>query len=133
MSGDLTSELQAALYTKLTGDTTLMALISGVYDRVPEGATFPYVSIGEIDSQDDSTFSLDAQSVTMTIHTWSRQRGKKQTQQIMARIHDLLHRGSMAISGGYFAGSVHKFSTVLDDPDGLTYHGVARYQSRVSE
>lgn len=133
MAGDYSSQFQSALYAKLSGDATLMGMVSAIYDHVPETAIFPYISMGEIDARDSSTFGKDGQIMTATLHIWSRQRGRKEAQQIMARIHDLLHKGTLNVSGAEFAGSYYDFSAVILDGDGLTYHGIARYRAIVTE
>ena len=133
MAGDLSQPMQAALYAKLIGDSALMSMIQGVYDHVSEGANFPYITMGETESRDSSTFGKNGQAFSLTLHVWSRSRGRKEAQQIMTRIHDLLHKGAMTVAGGEFAGSIYDFGTVLLDPDGLTYHGVARYRAVVME
>lgn len=124
---DLSQPIQAAIYGKLTGNSTLMALITGVYDFVNADATFPYLTIGNLDATDASTFSKDAQSITLHIHAWSRVRGKKEAQLILSAVHDVLHKGALTVSGGQVAGMKHEYSTVFIDTDGLTHHGVARY------
>jgi hypothetical protein len=52
--------LQEALYTRLNDDSTLGALITGVYDGVPADTTLPTVVIGEGTTIDDATKTLDA-------------------------------------------------------------------------
>ena len=40
--------LQQAVYARLTGHAPLMALVTGVFDEVPENQPHPYVSLGSI-------------------------------------------------------------------------------------
>ena len=47
MSVDSSWELQKAIYGALTGDSALMAMITGVHDHVPQDTAYPYVTIGE--------------------------------------------------------------------------------------
>ena len=51
MTGDPSWAVQQAIFDALTGAAALAALLgdgaAGVYDDVPENATFPYVTIGE--------------------------------------------------------------------------------------
>ena len=62
-------------------------MVSGVFDHVPEGQAFPYVTIGESTAADFSTKTEAGQEHTITIHAWSRERGRKETKQILARIY----------------------------------------------
>ncbi|WPM82077.1 DUF3168 domain-containing protein [Brucella pseudintermedia] len=55
-----TYELQGAIVQRLKNDPALSAMIGGrVYDTVPEGAEFPYVSFGSFDELSD-----DAECIT---------------------------------------------------------------------
>jgi hypothetical protein len=91
--------LQQAIYQTLAGDTTLMALISGVFDRPPEGTAFPYVTIGESAGSDWSTKTTTGMSHNVSLHIWSREGGRKQAATIMERLHTLLHQASFSVTG----------------------------------
>ena len=123
--------LQQALYTTLTGDTTLMALIDAVHDQVPEEAAYPYVSLGDDTAVDWGTKSTQGQEVTITLHGWSRARGRREVKQIMARVYTLLHEQTLTIAGFTNVLTRFEFSDTFRDPDGLTQHGVQRYRMLV--
>ena len=74
--------LQQAIYTALTGDSTLMAMITGVHDHVPQETAFPYVTIGESTARDWRTVGRKGAEATLILHAWSRSRGRKQAKQI---------------------------------------------------
>lgn len=125
---DASWPLQQAVFSALSGDATLSAMVSGVFDHVPEGQAFPYVTIGESSAADFSTKTEAGQEHTMTIHAWSRERGRKETKQILARIYDLLHDQALSVAG--FTNVLTRYvsaETVLEE-DGLTHHGRARYR-----
>lgn len=123
MSGLSLKPVQQAVYNALTGDTTLMGLVSGVYDRVQQNTAYPYVTLGEAEQRVFDTATTQGSEIETTLHVWSREGGRKQALTILERLHTLLHNGSLTISGhalvtmrGQTAGV-----TLLDD--GLTYHG----------
>ncbi len=124
--------VQAGLYTKLTSDGTLMGLIQGVFDAVPNDQAYPYVTLGEIEADEWSTFARLGQSMVVTLHTWSQGKGKKDAQVIQSRIDTLLHRGTITVSGFTFVSCIREFETVLQDPErGETWHGVQRFRVHV--
>jgi hypothetical protein len=57
--------LEEALYAKLTGDTTLMALVTAVYTGIaPEKqAAYPFVLIQLVSGNDDYTFTRRVSTV----------------------------------------------------------------------
>lgn len=124
--------LQAGLYSLLTGDATLMAMIGGVFDAVPDNQPCPYVTIGEVESADWSTFGKSGESFVLTLHVWSESKGKKEAQTIQNRLDTLVHRGTISVSGFTFVSAIREMATVMQDPDGVTWHGVQRFRIHVS-
>lgn len=125
---DAAFAVQTAVYDRLTGDATLMAVAAAVHDQVPENATFPYLTIGEDTAVDFGTKSEPGQELTLTLHAWSRAHGRKQVKDILARVHALLHEQPLTVAG--FTHVLTRFlsTETFRDPDGLTQHGVARYR-----
>lgn len=126
-------QLQVAVYTALTADATLMALITGVFDFVPDGKAFPFVTIGEAEFQDRGSHNTDGWTTVMTVNTWSRARGRKGAYDIMTEIDRILHNGSLTISGSRAIVLLRDTATVLVDPDAVTYHGVQRFKLLLAE
>jgi Protein of unknown function (DUF3168) len=123
-----TSNLRNAIYTRLTSDATLMALVTGVYDDVPEITSYPYVVLGDDSDINYGTKTLDGVQYVINIHAWSRYRGVKEATEILERIYYLLHEYAIVVTG---ASAVHirqEFNTVLTDDDGITRHGIIRFR-----
>ncbi len=133
MSADSSWELQQAIYTALTGDSTLMAMIQGVHDHVPQGAAFPYVTIGEASAIAWSAAGVEGMDVTLVMHVWTRSRGRKQAKQTMAEIYRILHNADLTVPGHALIWLRFEFSQTLLDADGATYHGIARYNALTNE
>lgn len=122
-------QLQEALYSKLTGDTQLMAKVSGVFGFVEQDYNnFPYVTIG-----DDSTVANDTDdclgySSTVSIHVWSRFDGQDEVKEIQGLIYAALHRQSLSFDDYYLVECVFSDSpAIIRDPDGVTWHGVSTF------
>ncbi|MHA1523454.1 MAG: DUF3168 domain-containing protein [Alphaproteobacteria bacterium] len=130
MSAVASWEVQSALYQLLSTDTALTTLLGGVriYDDVPPGADFPFVAIGENLSRDWSTGSDAGDEHALTIHTWSRQAGRKQTHDLIAAIRVALEANALSLSQNRVVNLGFEFSQARLDGDGETYHGVIRYR-----
>lgn len=128
---DHSFELQKSIYAKLNTDSTITTTYSAtVHDHVSSGTAFPYVVIGEETNTDDSSSKdIDFNEFTLTIHTFSRNRGRKEAKQIMARIYTLLHKASLTVTGATHVNTRFEYSDVVREQDGLTYHGVQRFRT----
>lgn len=129
MTGYASWELQKALYDALTGDSSLMALITGIYDHVEQETAFPYVTIGESSISAFDTKDTDGMEHILTINTWSRKRGRKEIKQIHAEIYRILQNENIPISNQVIILMQFDFEEIYLDSDGLTYHGVLRFRS----
>ena len=128
---DHSFELQKTIYAKLNTDSTIKTTYSAtVHDHVSSGTAFPYVVIGEETLIDDSSSKdIDFNEFTLTIHTFSRNRGRKEAKQIMARIYTLLHKASLTVTGANHINTRFEYSDVVREQDGLTYHGIQRFRT----
>jgi len=128
---DHSFELQKTIFTTLNGDSTITSTFSAtVHDHVPQGTSFPYIVIGEETMTDESSAkTLDFNNFTLTIHIFSRNRGRKEAKQIMARIYELLHNQNLSVTGANHINTRFEFSDVIKENDGLTYHGVQRFRT----
>jgi len=119
--------VQTAVFGALTGRAELIALVD-VYDSVPQDAAFPYVTIGEDNHNEWDTDTTIGSDCSITIHTWSRARGRKETKQIQAEIYAALHRAELTHTGYKFDSCDWESSQSFTDADGLTRHGVQTFR-----
>lgn len=120
--------LQTAIRAVLLGDGDLAALVSGVYDHVPEGAEFPYVVLGrDITSSPDNTHATLGRRTIVPVHVWSTYAGSAEVVEILDRIQTLLDHQALTVPGQRVTSVLHETTQVLDDPDPDIRHGVADF------
>lgn len=122
--------LQKAVVAALLGDTGVAALVAErIHDAPPRNAEFPYVSFGQTSLADWSTGTESGAEHRLTLHVWSRERGKRQCYEIMGAIEAVLHDAPLALDGHALVNLRFEFAEARRDPDGITYHGVMRFRA----
>lgn len=117
---------QKAIYEKLTGNSQLMASVSGIFDRVPQETSFPFITIGDISSNNLPNLNKNGIEQKLNINIWSREAGKKQTSDIMELIYGLLNNGTITVTGQTLVLMEFVSNSVELGDDGWTYHGIMR-------
>tara|TARA_Y100000114_G_C11670710_1_gene283627 strand:+ start:415 stop:816 length:402 start_codon:yes stop_codon:yes gene_type:complete len=125
--------LQERIYSTLNGDSTLGALIQGVFDSVPDGQSLPVVTIGTQSTSDNGTKTLDARDYIFNVDVYSDYRGMKEIKNIQKEIYRLLHESSLSVSGASFVNCRCEFTTDILEDDGVTRHGVMRFRAYVTD
>lgn len=130
---DRTGELQAAIFSTLK---TASPIIAGgrIFDDVPVNidstdTNFPYVVIGETQAIADDTdtsagLSDDGIIGYVTIHTWSRYRGKAELHAVNSQVRSALHGVNLPVTGRESAWCWIDSTMAMDDPDGVSRHGI---------
>jgi hypothetical protein len=120
-----TQPVQAAIYAALVA----AHVVDG--DRIVDGSesdpariVYPYVQIGEAQTLDDDVVGSAGSDEYLTLHIWSRQRGQKEVKEIAGRIAAAMRALSLAVEGFDSVTVFTRDLRVLEDPDGLTRHGV---------
>jgi hypothetical protein len=123
--------LQQSVFARLSADAPLVALLGAprVFDDVPQATDFPYLTFGQSTVRDWSTGSEDGSEHILTLHVWSRERGKRQAQEIMGAVRTALHDQTLTLSGHRLINLRHEFSEARRDPDGEAIHGIARFRA----
>ena len=99
--------LQAAIHARLAGDTTLIAMIGAgaVFDRRVTGKPMPYLVLSEITTSD---FAPGAEEHEVKIEAWSDADGRKQSQEIAARVRALLDGAGLSLTGFSLVNLLHR-------------------------
>ncbi len=129
---DPTDAIQAGIFDLLDGDATLGALVSGVYDGVPEDVELDYVVIGEMSSIPGGTHDGEGRETGATVHTWTRAESFAPGNAIGARVVALLwhrHAALDAVVTGHKVWRVeHEFAQTMVDPEPGIRHRVDRFR-----
>jgi hypothetical protein len=124
-------EMQKAIYAALVADAALVALLGGerVYDDVPRGAPFPYVTFGPSTTRDWSTGTDTGAEHLITVRAWSKSGGEKEVHLMLEAIRNALHEASLSVTGHPLVSIRHETSDALRGADGETYQGIARFRA----
>jgi hypothetical protein len=130
------ANLRTSIYSRLSGYSALTTLLSSsgaIYEFVPQeladtDAEFPFLFIGDMDASEFDADDRTGARVPITLHAWSRYRGKKECAEILDACYDALHRYTALAVTGYNVIDVQwDGSQIMRDPDGLTYHGIGTF------
>lgn len=124
---------QQAIYSRLTGDATLMALITGVFDKAPEGQAFPYIDIGDGDEAPFRTFgALFGHETFKTVRIWTQDDinsvGFKQALAIYEQVNALLDCYALSVSGQTTVSCQLEDVSQFVDTDGVTRQVAPTYR-----
>jgi len=133
MTNDTIWQLQKAVYDKLSGDATLGALITGVFEYVPEGTNFPYVVIDDMKLKPWSNLSKKGSEINFSIKTYCRERGSKTCLDIMDNVEDLLDEAALTVTNHALIHILLEYSEVEQKKDGLNYVGVSKFKALLEE
>jgi hypothetical protein len=133
-------ELQTAIVAKLTGDTALMAIITGVFDfgAVPdepdEMPAFPYITIGNALELAHDGFSTPGYDTTQQLDIWTNQGGFWQCYQIFNIVQGLLNNKPLTLDTLHHVYTNYARSEPLRDPDDKTIRRLnAQYDTFAQE
>jgi hypothetical protein len=125
-------ELQGEIVKRLKADPAVTALIAGrVYDSVPAGAAFPYVTIGPVDAVEADADCITGLDVAQQIDCWSRAVGFPEVKKIVDAVRASLHDFDLALASNALVYFEHRTTRITRDPDGLTSHGILGFEAAV--
>ncbi|MEN6535648.1 MAG: DUF3168 domain-containing protein [Bryobacteraceae bacterium] len=128
---DPSLELQAAIVAALKGNSP--SIVGGrIYDDVPAGAAFPYVSMGDCQVLPDKSGCIDGVEVYPQIDVWSRAVGYPEVKGITKEVLAVLDDQPLTVGG--FNVVVFEVESVnyLRDPDGLTHHAAITFHGIIT-
>lgn len=123
--------LRQAIYQRLSGDSALIALLGGdhVYDHVPHGARFPYVTFGQGTVYDWGTATEAGEEHLVTLHAWSKARGRKQVLDIVDAVMTAVEALPLSLAGHALINLLAERLEIRFDDDLDGYHGLIRYRA----
>ncbi len=129
---DRTREIHVAIVAALKADSAVAALVSTrIYDRAPEGVTFPCVQVtAEIGSYFDGV-ELAGWEQVMRVDIWSRAGGGiGESYDIAEAISTVLHGTDQTLGAGKFINGrmIDGGQRIDRDADTETIHTMQRYR-----
>ena len=127
-------ELQKALYDRLKADPALSEIIRGrVYDIVPEGAAFPYVSFGPFDELSDDAQCITGFEISIQLDVWSRSVGFPECRQVGDLVRRAVLGAAIELPDNRLVSISHRQTNTMRDPDGLTSHGIVNFVAFIEQ
>lgn len=127
---DPSLDIQGAVVAVLKSVGALPSVVGGrVYDAVPPGATFPYISLGDGQVLPDKADCIDGAEVILQIDVWSRAVGYPEAKAIAKAVVAKLDDQPLSVPGQDVIVFEHESTRYLRDPDGLTRHAVITFRS----
>jgi hypothetical protein len=115
------SDVGYALHVALLA--RLKSLVSvPVWDAVPQGSEYPYVSMNSIMAIDDPYLTLRVSTRYAYLSIWSRAYGQAEVLQIMGEINQI-NETPLALSAGHVASVRVERTQTVRDTDNLTFQG----------
>lgn len=109
--------LQIAVVSKARAHAPLTALVTGVFDEVPEDQPHPYVTLGSITETVDDAHNQRGLEAQVQMDIWSAYDGYKEAADILAALDDALDRQALTVTGFTDVSIAHQQHTELRDPD----------------
>lgn len=124
-------DLQQAVHATLAADTAVLALLGDarIYDDVPRGAAFPYVSLAAFTARDWATGTEPGTEITFTVHAWSRGAGHKGPHLLAEAVRGALHDQALTLADHRLVNLRHESSETRRERDGDTYRVIARFRA----
>jgi len=136
-----TAELQQGIFTRLSGDATLIAALSTawspsvpIFADVPQvdggnAAFFPYVTFGPDTAIPWDTKTTFGGNATVQINVWSRSGNYTQVKNIATMIYTRLHHQPLAIPTASEVLTTCESQSVSLDPDGETRRALMLFRA----
>lgn len=122
-------ELQGAIVARLKAWAGLSGTVNErVYDAVPAGAAFPYITVGEGDETSDDADCIDGFEISLDIDIWSRANGYPEAKRISDEVRKAIKSADLALPTNALVDFRHRQTRFLRDPDGLTSHAVMTFE-----
>lgn len=124
-------ELQRSVFATLLADPDLIAAMSEVrlYDQAPANAKFPYLTFGRTSVHDWSTDTERGAEHLVTLHVWSKERGKSQCHALVEAVRAVLDDAALTLAGHALIRLRAEYSEVRYEDDNGVHHGLIRFRA----
>ena len=122
--------LAAAIRAAAMDDAGVQALIADrFYDDPPPDVTFPYITLGRVESRPIDASEREALEHAVTLHVWSRHGGRAEALEVIAALRGCLHNASLGVEDRRLVLLFALFTDIFRSGDGRTTHGVLRLKA----
>ena len=126
--------LARAVHAVLSADPAVQFGLGGtadipprLYDAAPEDPVYPYLTYGALRSEDIGADDTPLAVHQMTLHLWSRYKGRAEVMALLGTIGHALDAETLTQAASVSVRSATPlYSDVLRAPDGRTHHGLLR-------
>jgi hypothetical protein len=128
MSFMKTIDIAKALHNRLAAHLMVQHRLGDpprLYDAAPEDPVFPYLTYGDMRSEDNSGDGVRLIRHTVTLHIWSRYAGRTEVIEIISAVTRALEEMPLSVVGNDLSVGI-PYVDVLRAPDGRTLHGLIR-------
>lgn len=124
-------ELQRSVFAALQADAGLIAAMDEVrlYDQAPANAKFPYLTFGRTSVYDWSTDTESGAEHLVTLHVWSKERGKSQCHALIETVRAALDDAALTLDGHALIRLRIEYSEVRYEDDNGVHHGLIRFRA----
>ena len=127
MNADVIWPTHLAIYNRLTADPALNDDITGVYDHVPEGTAFPYITIGDVTVTPAGAHDRFGARSTVTLHAWSTFLGRQEITTLVGHLMRLFDHQPLSIDGHATVVVAHEQTVTLRETDPDIRHAAVRF------
>lgn len=114
-------ELQGAIVARLKSVAAVTSLVAQrVYDTVPSGAVFPYITVGPFSELSDDADCISGFSIAFDLNVWSRAVGFPEAEKISDAGRNAVLDPEIALADNALVYLQHRETVFSRDPDGLT-------------
>jgi hypothetical protein len=114
--------LHGAIYQKLKNDAPLAALVTGVYDKVPESAEYPYIALGPGEMSFWRSMGSAGINHRQFVNIYSRYEGHKEALAILDRVIAVLNKADLTVEHATLVDIAFDRCRLMSEPGAETRH-----------
>lgn len=130
-------EIQQLVESTLKDNAGVSAIVGGrIYDGAPpaKNRTYPDITFGPSDYTPDDADCIVGREETLQLDCWTRDHGRKaQCKRLVDAVKSALHEANLSLAVNALVSIRVVLVRVMDDPDGLTAHGVVQVTALIEE
>ena len=126
--------LQAAMLACLRADEAVTAVVGDrIFDAAPRNAAFPYLAFGPARASDWSTGTESGTEQLLTLHVWSKAKGRREVLAVMEAIRARLADAALTLDDHHLVNLRLEFAEARYDDDLSVHHGLLRFRAVTEE